>query len=146
MKNGWESLCVGDIITIKKGNKYKCVYVIDAPPHPITKSETIEVIEFFDTNLKVYDVDHNSYINVDSPYQNNFNYRYPDGSLVEVKWGSHKKMAGTIIEMIQPKYSPYPSNGRTKVHTFFVPVYRVMMIDNTIEEIPHGKLKLVAKP
>ena len=34
MKNDWEQLCVGDVVTIKRNNKFICVFVSDVPDYP----------------------------------------------------------------------------------------------------------------
>ena len=36
MKDSWQQLCVGDVITIKRDNKFVCVFVAGIPEHPIT--------------------------------------------------------------------------------------------------------------
>jgi len=76
MKKGWEELCVGDVITIKRKNKFICVFVSDTPPHPITKGEDIEVVDFFSNNIQTYHIDHDDYINIDATFKEAINYKY----------------------------------------------------------------------
>ena len=47
MKKGWEEISVGDVITIKRKDKFICVFASDVPAYPITKGEVIEVVDFF---------------------------------------------------------------------------------------------------
>ena len=132
MKDGWEKLNCGDIITIKNNRKYKCVYVTNSHESPIKETDSVEIIEFFERNMKIYEITHDQFVNVDSKFENNFNYRFPVGSLVEIaganKLGKTQYFIGTVVAFMPPTYRAYPESHRTKIHTFFEPVYDVIKL------------------
>lgn len=146
MKEGWEQICVGDVITIRRKNKFICVFASEVPPHPITPGDEIEVVDFFSNNIRTYMIDYNDYVNIDSPYQEAINYNLVVGSLVEIYVGKKEKLIGTIISTHPPEFKAYPDHYRTLVHTFFTPQYNVMLTDGSEITLKETKLKLVSKP
>ena len=58
MKESWQQLCVGDVITIKRDSKFACVFVSDTPELPITKGDRIEVVDFFSNNIRTYFIEY----------------------------------------------------------------------------------------
>jgi len=144
MKKGWEEISVGDVITIKRKDKFICVFASDVPAHPITKGETIEVVDFFSNNIRTYNIDHDDYINIDAPYYEAINYRLQVGSLVEIRTGKKEKILGTIVSTHPPVFKAYPDHHRTLVHTFFTPQYNVMLTDGSEITLEEPKLRTVS--
>tara|TARA_B100000035_G_scaffold249473_1_gene218289 strand:- start:6832 stop:7275 length:444 start_codon:yes stop_codon:yes gene_type:complete len=146
MKESWQQLCVGDVITIKRGNKFACVFVSDIPGYPITKSDLVEVVDFFSNNIRTYSIDYDEYVNLDANYNLSINYKYKEGSLVKINVGKKEKLMGTIISTYPPEFKAYPDHHRTLIHTFFTPQYSVMLVDGSETIIKETKLSLVSKP
>lgn len=145
MERSWEEICVGDVITVKVKNKHACVYVADIPGRPLTRSDTIEVIDFYNNNISNFFIDFEQFCNIDAYYYEANNYKYKVGSLVEVVLKKERLM-GTIISFHEPKFSYYPENGRTKIHTFFSPQYTVMFTDASILPVEEKKIKIISNP
>ena len=85
MKESWEQLCIGDVITVKRKDKFVCVFVSDIPGYPITLGDAIEVVDFFSNHIQTYQIEYDSYVNLDAPFSSAINYKIPVGSLVEIK-------------------------------------------------------------
>ena len=145
MKSEWEEICTGDVITVKRKNKHICVYVADVFARPLTKGDQIEVIDFYNNNISTFLVKYKDFCNIDEKYSDTIKYKYPVGSLVEIKSTSNKT-SGTIISLHEPVYLPYPKDPRTKIHTFFIPQYDVMFTDASIGVIEERKIKVLSKP
>jgi hypothetical protein len=147
MKENWQQLCVGDVITIKKDNKFVCVFVADTPVHPITKGDRIEVVDFFSNNIRTYFINHDEYLNLDSRFDLAINYKYGPGFLVKIMTTSKKeKQLGTIFSAYPPEFKAYPDSHRTLIHTFFTPQYNIILTDGSEIVIKETKLKLISKP
>ena len=142
----WESLNVGDIIRVKYGKKEKSVFVCDAPEHPITQGEAIEVIDFLSNNIRCLDIEYDDFICLEGTYDTSINYKYCVGSLVEIKISRGQSLIGTILSLYPPEFKAYPDSGKTIVHTFFTPQYDVLLIDGSEIVIKEGKIKLLSKP
>lgn len=145
MKKEWQDICTGDVITVKRNNKHICVYVSDIFTRPLTKSDTIEVIDFYNNNITTFLIDHEDFCNIDSKFEEAIDYKFKKGALIDVKTSSGK-LPGTIVSLHEPAYRPYPRDRRTKVHTFFVPQYSVMFTDGSIIVVEERKLRLISNP
>ena len=146
MKESWQQLCVGDVITIKRDGKFVCVFVSGIPEYPITKGDTVEVVDFFSNNIRTYFIEYDDYINIDANYNLAINYKFEEGSLVKINVGKKEKLIGTIISTYPPEFKAYPDHHRTLVHTFFTPQYNIMLSDGSETVLKETKLSLVSKP
>ena len=146
MKECWQQLCVGDVITIKRNNKFVCVFVSGIPEHPITKGDSVEVVDFFSNNIRTYFIEYNEYVNLDANYNLAINYKYEEGSLIKIHVGKKEKLIGTIISKYPPEFKAYPDHHKTLVHTFFTPQYSIMLADGSEIVLREPKLKLISKP
>lgn len=145
MKESWYDICVGDIITAKIGNKYKCVYVSDTFVKPLTKSDEIEVIDFYSKNINTYEISIKDFVNIDITFDKSIVHNIEIGSLVKIHTSSGP-ISGTVISKAEPVFRPYPKNPRKKIHTFFMPQYKIMFTDNSMSVIEERKIKVISKP
>ena len=110
----------------------------------LTKGECIEVVDFFSNHIQTYQIEYDSYVNLDSPFEESINYKYKAGSLVQIKSSKKEKIMGTIISLFPPEFKAYPDHHKTLVHTFFTPQYNIMLTDGSEIVLNETKLKLIS--